>query len=178
LPAPRRSPPPPTPAQRLGLDGRARAKAEGCLARAIYFEARGERKIGQVAVAQVVMNRVFSPYYPNDVCGVVYQNARRHLACQFTFACDGKSKRITEPGPWATARHIAKLTLDGKIWIPQVAKATHYHAVYVHPIWTREMHKLVRYGIHNFYRPWNWGDGRDETTWSNVVHTAARAKFF
>ena len=47
---------------------------------------------GQIAVAQVVMNRVFSGYYPNNVCGVVYQNAHRHLACQFTFACDGKSR--------------------------------------------------------------------------------------
>ena len=52
---------------------------------------------GQIAVAQVVLNRVFSPFYPNDVCGVVYQNANRHLGCQFTFACDGIPDVITEP---------------------------------------------------------------------------------
>ncbi|HEX8829402.1 MAG TPA: cell wall hydrolase, partial [Xanthobacteraceae bacterium] len=75
-----------SPAQRLGLEGNARAKAEKCLADAVYFEARGEVIKGQQAVAQVVMNRVFSGYYPHDVCGVVYQNAGRHLACQFTFA--------------------------------------------------------------------------------------------
>ena len=80
-----------SPADRLGLVGKPRARAEKCLANAVYFEARGEPVRGQMAVAQVVMNRVFSGFYPNDVCGVVYQNANRHLACQFTFACDGIS---------------------------------------------------------------------------------------
>src|SRR6202040_3070665 len=78
-----------TPAERLGLfDQKARAKSEKCLADAVYFEARGEAVRGQIAVAQVVMNRAFSGFYPNTVCGVVYQNKHRHLACQFTFACD------------------------------------------------------------------------------------------
>ena len=80
-----------SPADRLGLAGKPRAKAEKCLADAVYFEARGEPLRGQEAVAQVVMNRVFSGFYPNNVCGVVYQNANRHLACQFTFACEGKN---------------------------------------------------------------------------------------
>src|SRR5262249_33566185 len=79
-----------TPAVRLGLEGKERVKAEKCLADAVYFEARGEPLRGQQAVAQVIMNRVFSGYYPNNVCGVVYQNAHRHLRCQFTFACEGK----------------------------------------------------------------------------------------
>src|SRR5262249_39291728 len=79
---------PRTPAERLGLNVKQRAKAEKCLADAVYFESRGEVKRGQIAVAQVVMNRVFSGFYPNNVCGVVYQNAHRKLACQFTFACD------------------------------------------------------------------------------------------
>ena len=160
------APPPPSPAELLHLKGNARAKAERCLADAIYFEARGETERGQEAVAQVVMNRVFSPYYPNDVCGVVYQNASHHLACQFTFACDGKSKAITEHFAWARAKRIAKQTLDGRIWEPDVAKATHYHAVYVRPIWTREMKRLAHYGVHTFYRPWRWGDGSKEVEWS------------
>jgi spore germination cell wall hydrolase CwlJ-like protein len=172
---PKRPPLPPTPAQRLKLDAKGRARAEKCLAEAIYFEARGESLRGQLAVAQVVMNRVFSPFYPNDVCGVVYQNAHRHLACQFTFACDGIPERVTEFGPWRTARHIAKQTLDGKVWVAEVGKSTHYHAAYVRPNWVREMRKMVRYGIHTFYRPRRWGDGSRETTWSNIVHTAARA---
>jgi len=174
-PAPERPPLPPTPAERLKLSAKARAKAEKCLAEAIYFEARGEQQRGQIAVAQVVMNRVFSPFYPNDVCGVVYQNANRHLACQFTFACDGIPERITEPGPWRRAKHIAKQTLDGKIWVAEVARSTHYHAVYVRPHWVREMKKMVRYGVHTFYRPRKWGDGSGETSWSNIVHIAARA---
>ena len=125
---------PKSPAERLALTGKARAKAEKCLANAVYFEARGEPVRGQIAVAQVVMNRVFSPFYPNDVCDVVYQNANRHLACQFTFACDGIPDVVTEPDAWQRAQRIARDMLDGKLWMPEVAKATHYHAYWVHPI--------------------------------------------
>ena len=161
--------PPPSPAERLHLEGKDYAKAERCLANAIYFEARSEPVRGQMAVAQVVMNRAFSGFYPNDVCGVVYQNAHRHLACQFTFACDGKSKAITERGAWARANRIAKQTLDGQIYVPEVAKSTHYHAIYVHPNWVREMKKMVRYGIHNFYRPYAWGNGAEEPVWGTAA---------
>jgi Cell Wall Hydrolase len=155
-----------SPAQRLGLEGNARAKAEKCLADAVYFEARGEVIKGQQAVGQVVMNRVFSGYYPHDVCGVVYQNAGRHLACQFTFACEGKDlNKIDEPDMWEQAKHIAKDTLDGKIWLPEVGHATHYHAYWVHPSWVHEMTRLYRLGVHTFYRPRNWGDGDDEPVW-------------
>jgi hypothetical protein len=157
---------PESPAQRLGLEGNARAKAEICLADAVYFEARGEVIKGQEAVAQVVMNRVFSGYYPHDVCGVVYQNANRHLACQFTFACEGKDlNKIDEPDMWEQAKHIAKDTLNGKIWLPEVGHATHYHAYWVHPSWVHEMTRLYRLGVHTFYRPRNWGDGDDEPVW-------------
>ena len=98
LPRPAPGAPPPSPAELLHLEGKSYAKAERCLANAIYFEARGEPVSGQIAVAQVVMNRVFSGFYPTDVCAVIYQNANRHLACQFTFACDGKRKIINERG--------------------------------------------------------------------------------
>src|SRR5664279_1415018 len=106
---------PKSPAERLALVGAARAKAEKCLANAIYFEARGESVRGQIAVAQVVMNRVFSPFYPNDVCGVVYQNAHRHLACQFTFACDGIPDVVTEPDAWARAQASGSVTTSGML---------------------------------------------------------------
>ena len=165
-----------TPAQRLGLEGTARAKAEKCLADAVYFEARGEVRKGQEAVAQVVMNRVFSGYYPHDVCGVVYQNAHRHLACQFTFACEGKDlSRIDEPDMWKQAKEIAKDTLDGKIWLAEVGHATHYHAYWVHPSWVHEMTRLFKLGVHTFYRPRNWGDGEDEPVWGKTAPAAPSA---
>jgi hypothetical protein len=176
IPMPRPAPgvPPPSPAERLHLEGKERARAERCLANAIYFESRSEPVRGQMAVAQVVLNRAFSGFYPNDICGVVYQNAGRHLACQFTFACDGKSKAINERGAWARANRIAKQTLDGQIYVPEVAKSTHYHAIYVHPNWVGEMKKMVRYGIHNFYRPYAWGNGADEPVWGSGVVAAAK----
>jgi hypothetical protein len=157
--------PPPSPAERLELTGKERAKAERCLAQAIYFEARNEPVRGQTAVAQVVLNRVFSPYYPDDVCSVVYQNAHRMLSCQFTFACDGQAESVRERGPWARAQRIAKQTLDGKVWLPEVGKSTHYHAAYVRPNWVREMKKMARHGLHTFYRPHRWGDGSNEPAW-------------
>ncbi len=169
LPTPAPGVPPPSPAQRLKLDDKEYAKAQRCLANAIYWEARSEPVRGQMAVAQVVMNRVFSPFYPNDVCSVVYQNAHRHLSCQFTFACDGKRKTITERGHWARANRIAKQTLDGQIYVPEVAKSTHYHAAYVNPIWNREMKKLVRFGLHSFYRPYAWGNGADMPVWGKTA---------
>lgn len=178
VPLPRPAPgvPPPSPAERLHLEGKEYVRAQRCLANAIYFEARSEPVRGQMAVAQVVVNRAFSGFYPNDICGVVYQNASRHLACQFTFACDGKSKVITERGHWARANRIAKETLDGQIYVPEVAKSTHYHAIYVHPNWVGEMKKMVRYGLHNFYRPYAWGNGAEEPVWGSAAMAQAEAK--
>lgn len=167
---------PKSPAERLGLAGASRVRHEKCLADAIYFEARGESARGQMAVAQVVMNRVFSGYYPNNVCGVVYQNANRHLACQFTFACDGIPDRVNEPAAWERAKRIAHDTLDGKLWLPDVGKATHYHAYWVRPWWVHEMRKLDRIGVHTFYRPRNWGDGADAPAWGDAQATNAAAK--
>lgn len=162
-----------TPAERLGLDGKARAKAEKCLSEAVYFEARGEPVRGQIAVAQVVMNRVFSGFYPNTVCGVVYQNAHRHLACQFTFACDDVADVVREPDMWERARKIAKATMDGQLWLPEVSKSTHYHAYWVRPSWVHEMKKMYKYGVHTFYRPRAWGDGSEAPSWGNPAETAA-----
>jgi spore germination cell wall hydrolase CwlJ-like protein len=167
---------PKSPAERLGLIGAARARHEKCLADAIYFEARGESVRGQMAVAQVVINRVFSGYYPNNICGVVYQNAHRRFRCQFTFACDGLPERINEPLAWERAKHIARDALDGNFWLNDVGKATHYHARWVHPWWVHEMRRLDRIGVHTFYRPRNWGDGSKAPTWGDAEGTAAAAK--
>jgi spore germination cell wall hydrolase CwlJ-like protein len=167
---------PKSPAERLALAGTLRARAEKCLANAVYFEARGEPVRGQIAVAQVVMNRVFSPFYPNNVCDVVYQNANRHNACQFTFACDGIPDIVTEPDAWERAKRIARDMLDGKLWMPEVAKSTHYHAYWVHPSWVAEMKKMYQLGVHTFYRPRAWGDGSEEPSWGDAKTTAEETK--
>ncbi|WP_398483288.1 cell wall hydrolase [Tardiphaga sp.] len=161
-----------TPAQRLNLSGAARDKQEKCLAEAVYFEARGEAVRGQIAVAQVVMNRTFSGFYPTTPCGVVYQNKHRRLACQFTFACDGIPDVVREPDMWERARKIAAATLDGRLWLPEVGKSTHYHAYWVHPSWVREMKKMYKTGVHSFYRPRKWGDGSDAPSWGTAAQTA------
>jgi spore germination cell wall hydrolase CwlJ-like protein len=161
-----------TPAERLGLfDQKARGRHEKCLAEAVYFEARGEAVRGQIAVAQVVMNRAFSGFYPSTVCGVVYQNKHRHLACQFTFACDNVADVVREPDMWDRAKKIAKAMLDGQLWLPEVAKSTHYHAYWVHPSWVHEMKKMYRFGVHTFYRPRAWGDGSEAPSWGNQAQT-------
>ncbi|MCP4561528.1 MAG: cell wall hydrolase [Bosea sp.] len=128
------------------------AKEQRCLAEAVYFEARSEGEQGRAAVAQVVLNRVKSGLYPNSVCGTVYQNASRYLACQFTFACEGKSLRITEPGPWRDAVRIAREVYDGTTYLAEVGASTHYHADYVRPYWARKLKKMDTIGRHVFYK--------------------------
>jgi spore germination cell wall hydrolase CwlJ-like protein len=163
-----------TPAERLGLfNDKGRAKSEKCLAEAVYFESRGEAVRGQIAVAQVVLNRAFSGYYPATVCGVVYQNKYRHFACQFTFACDNTADVIREPDMWERARKISKAMLDGQIWLPEVGKSTHYHAYWVRPSWVSEMKRMYKFGVHTFYRPKAWGDGSDAPSWGSPAQTAA-----
>ncbi len=162
-----------TPADRLGLfDEKSRAKSAKCLAEAVYFEARGEAVRGQIAVAQVVLNRAFSGKYPDTVCGVVYQNKHRHLACQFTFACDNNPDVIREPDMWDRAQKISKAMLDGQLWLPEVDRSTHYHAYWVRPSWVSEMKKTYKFGVHTFYRPRNWGDGSDAPSWGTPAQTA------
>jgi len=161
-----------SPAERMKLEGKARDKAEKCLAEAIYFESRGEPVRGQIGVAQVVLNRVFSGFYPTTVCGVVYQNAHRKFACQFTFACDNVPDVVREPQNWVRAKKIAKASLDGKLWLPEVGKSTHYHAYWVRPDWIREMRRMHKLGVHTFYRPRNWGDGSDKPSWGTAAETA------
>jgi len=160
---------PRTPVERLGLNAKQRAKAEKCMAEAIYFESRGEPKRGQIAVAQVVLNRVFSGYYPTDVCGVVYQNAHRYNACQFTFACDSVKDVINDPPLWKQAQDISRDMLDGRLWLEDIGKSTHYHAYWVNPWWVGTMRKLSRIGVHTFYRPKRWGDGSDAPTFGQGI---------
>src|SRR5271166_6172980 len=123
-----------------------------CMATAIYFEARDEPVRGQIAVAQVVMNRIRSPFYPKTICGVVYQGERNRHGCQFSFTCTGRRLVVNEPEEWATAVKLAKQVIAAEVWIDEVGYATHYHATYVHPSWRRELDKVAQIGGHIFYK--------------------------
>ena len=128
-----------------GFDGQSR-----CLAQAIYFEARSEPVEGQLAVAQVVMNRVKNRHYPNSICGVVFQNERMRNRCQFSFACDGKSDNPREARAWDLAERISYVAMSEN-WKDITNQATHYHADYVQPYWIKSMEKTASYGQHLFY---------------------------
>jgi spore germination cell wall hydrolase CwlJ-like protein len=130
-----------------------------CLATAIYFEARGEPERGQLAVAQVVLNRLKNPAYPNTVCGVVYQNKNKRNRCQFSFACDGIKDRITDMRSWGSAQALAKKVLNDNrtMFQADVGTSTHYHANYVRPRWARHMKKMQKIGRHIFYKTYGGG---------------------
>jgi hypothetical protein len=123
-----------------------------CLATAIYFEARGEPTRGQLAVAQVVMNRVRSTLYPDTICGVVYQGSHRRTGCQFSFTCDRKTDVAKDKGKWLMANQLAQKMTNGKSWLRDIGHATHYHANYVKPRWRRELSRIKQVGRHIFYR--------------------------
>jgi len=122
-----------------------------CLARAIYFEARSESEMGQLAVAKVVLNRVKDPAYPKTICGVVYQGSNRPNACQFSFACDGISDRPKSRVAWAQSKRIAARALAGDQSINILGAATYYHADYVTPKWSSSFKRLIKIGRHIFY---------------------------
>ena len=136
------------------------AEALVCLALNIYHEARDQPFIGQVAVAQVVMNRVHDDRYPDDVCGVVMQGPTyswkpdfpvRHR-CQFSWYCDGKPDVPKNEKAWRKAQDVAFLVLYNKINLDVTEGATHYHATYVRPAWARTKTRTTRIEKHIFYR--------------------------
>jgi spore germination cell wall hydrolase CwlJ-like protein len=156
------APPPATP---VGTWGRSaprkpdgHAAAAYCLAKAIYYEARGEPLAGRLAVGRVILNRVKSRFYPDSVCEVVYQNAHKRNRCQFSFACDGKADHPGHMKAWSNAVDIAEQLLcrTGQDCKPSVVGgrinvSTHYHATYVSPRWSRKMPRTGRIGRHIFY---------------------------
>jgi spore germination cell wall hydrolase CwlJ-like protein len=132
----------------------ARAQALDCLASAVYYEAGNQDTDGERAVAQVVLNRVRHPAFPNSVCGVVYQGP---TGCQFTFTCDGSLTREPDADGWRRATKVAEDALSGAVYAP-VGWATHYHADYVVPTWASSLAKDAIVGAHIFYRwPGSWG---------------------
>jgi spore germination cell wall hydrolase CwlJ-like protein len=135
------------------------SKETKCLAEAIYFEARSEPEKGKIAVAQVVLNRVKNPAYPDTICDVVYQNSDQRHACQFSFACDGLPEAINEPGAWAESLALAKKILGDEktLYLADIGAATHYHANYVRPDWAGDMKRMQKVGTHVFYKTYNGG---------------------
>jgi spore germination cell wall hydrolase CwlJ-like protein len=172
------------------IDPKDSARQMRCLAEAIYFEARSEPEAGQAAVAQVVLNRVRSGIFPTNVCAVVYQDRNRPFACQFSFACEGKSLRVEEPAAWATATRIAEAVVSGANYNPRLAEALNYHAYYVYPFWAPTLRRVDRIGAHIFYAMpagLNWAPGalngrgdlppqQGQANASPVVQTVAAAK--
>ena len=134
-------------------------RAVRCLTQAIYYEAATEPLDGQRAVAQVVLNRLRHPAYPNTVCGVVFQGSERATGCQFTFTCDGALARTPMLSIWNRARAVAEAALAGYVFKP-VGWATHYHTNWVVPYWSSSLVKAANIGTHIFYR-WTggWGTG-------------------
>lgn len=137
-------------ALRIDNSGVDRNRALQCLTAAIYYEAASEPDAGQRAVAQVVLNRVAHPAYPNTVCGVVYQGSERSTGCQFTFTCDGSLARKPVRLFWDRARNVALAALGGYVYAP-AGLATHYHTIQVHPYWADSLRFLGTIGSHRFY---------------------------
>jgi len=149
--------PRPTPFYANPSDPISYIRASDCLTAAIYYEAANQSDDGQRAVAQVVLNRVHSPAWPNSVCGVVFQGSERSTGCQFTFTCDGSLARIPSRSGWARAHRIAADALHGRVFEP-VGNATNYHTIWIRPYWAPTLVNLVTIGAHTFYRPRLAGD--------------------
>ena len=124
---------------------------ENCLARAVYFEARSETELGQLAVAKVILNRVKDPDYPKTICGVVYQGSGSRNSCQFSFACDGLPDDVKSASAWAHSKKVAQRALAGDSQVAAIGSATNYHADYVTPKWAKSMKRLIKIGRHIFY---------------------------
>ncbi len=135
-----------------------------CLALNTYHEAKNQSTVGQIATAQVVMNRVEDSRFPNTVCEVVKQGPTRPSwedpnkeypikhRCQFSWYCDGKSDVPKNEKAWRKAQDVAFLVLYNKIQLDVTEGATHYHATYVKPAWAKTKKRTTRIEKHIFYR--------------------------
>jgi len=127
------------------------AKTE-CLADAMYYEARGEGEAGELAIAEVVYNRLHDGVHPHSICGVVFEGAHQHT-CQFSFTCNGEMLRPKEPGAWRRAERLALRIVTGNVTLGDTTgDATSFHAVDVQPGWS-DMERTTQIGNHVFYRP-------------------------
>lgn len=143
-------------------------RAVDCLAAAVWFET-GDDAVGEMAVAQVIINRLRHPAFPHSVCGVVFQGSERRTGCQFTFTCDGAMQRTPSAAAWQRARSIALSALSGSVFAP-VGYATHYHTDWVFPYWSSHVDKIAAVGTHLFFR-WTGPAGRPGAFTSTHVGT-------
>ena len=121
------------------------ARSLDCLARNVYYEARGEPSAGQYAVAEVTMNRKASPRYPKTVCEVVYQKE----------AFSWTELRVLEPptgAAWVRAVQVAEDVYYQRRPRTLQSNVLHFHATYVRPDWSTEKQRVARIGKHVFYR--------------------------
>ena len=135
-----------------------------CLALNTYHEAKNQSLVGQIATAQVVMNRVEDNRFPSTVCEVVKQGPTRPSwedpekeypikhRCQFSWYCDGKPDTPKNEKAWRKAQDVAFLVLYNKIQLDVTEGATHYHATYVRPAWAQTKKRTTRIEKHIFYR--------------------------
>jgi spore germination cell wall hydrolase CwlJ-like protein len=123
-----------------------------CLSEALYYEARGEGRIGQQAVAEVVFHRMNAGNFGHSICAVVYEGARRR-GCQFSFTCNGALDAPREEAAWKKAEQLAARILTREIALGNAtAGAINYHAVSVSPFWAPALKKTTQIGKHIFYR--------------------------
>ena len=140
-----------TSAKLLSLPVPKSGKQMSCLAEALYFEARGEPFTGQLAVGEVILNRVEDSRYPSSICKVINQGTGRRFACQFTYTCDGKLETVHERKAYEMALKLAKIlitTHDRKL----TKGSTHYHSNYVNPKWSKKFERVAQFGRHIFYK--------------------------
>lgn len=127
-----------------------------CLVEAIYYEARNQDFISQLAVANVIIERVRIDYFPSTICEVVHEgrkwkgNMVKH-ACEFSYYCDGKNENMKESDSIVQAMKVAELAMRGG-FVENILGATHYHATYIYPYWAEILEYLGQVGHHKFYR--------------------------
>ena len=143
------------------------ARALKCLTDAVYYEAANEPDAGQRAVAQVILNRMRHPTYPNSICGVIYQGSERATGCQFSYSCDGSMAGVPARASWLRAQRVAADALSGYVFAP-IGLATHYHAHYVSPSWAPSLNFLGTIGAHRFYS-WKGKAGQSSAFASNYA---------
>jgi spore germination cell wall hydrolase CwlJ-like protein len=138
--------------------------SEVCLSNNIYHEAKSQSTAGQIAVGLVVINRVRDARFPNTICEVVYQaqystwwkeakgkDVPRKHKCQFSWFCDGKHDRVTDTQAYQKIMQLVKRLLTNR-YDGLIEGATHYHADYVNPKWSKTKTLIGQVDDHIFYR--------------------------
>ena len=123
-----------------------------CLSQALYYEARGEGRVGEQAVAEVVFHRMNAGNFGHSICAVVYEGSG-HPGCQFSFTCNGDLDRPRDESAWMKSEQLAAQILTGEIRLHNTTGgATHYHATWVYPFWAPTLKITAQIGNHIFYR--------------------------